>query len=440
MNLMSRLEENNLKKKLLHNGFWMYLFAFFIAPSGYILKMLIAREVSVEDIWVFYSVLGFVTILSAYNDLGLTESLQYFLPKYLLKKEIKQATALIWFTWIIQFCSGFLFFCCLYFLAPWLAENYFSSSLALPVLRVFSLYFLIINLYQVLASLFYATQQVKRVQFIEFVRMRSIVIFTLLAIFVFDVFSMLNYTWYWLLWVLFGVVVACIGILKIYPRVISTSVSWLYLHLRPKEWLQYGLWVMLWQSASTLYWQVNQQLVLLFLWAWAAGIRAYYLTFFSIIHVITWPLISYLFPLLNELHEKWDQNKIHELYKYLFWWLLLFWIIWWVVAYYFTPRVAVLLFGEQFRYAGELFILFSPYIRIIPLTGIAFADIASRGWVKQRVFALLFWLIVLCISSSLWIYYYGLIWSVYGHIIGTIGLLCSIFFIYRKHIHNFCCK
>ena len=92
---MSRLEENNLKKKLLHNGFWMYFFAFIIAPGGYILKLLIAREVSLEDIGIFYSIISLITLVSTYNDLGLTEALQYFLPQYLLSKNFDKARALV---------------------------------------------------------------------------------------------------------------------------------------------------------------------------------------------------------------------------------------------------------------------------------------------------------------------------------------------------------
>ncbi len=427
---MSRLEENNLKKKLIHNWSWLYIFAFLVAPSGYLLKVMIAREVTVEDIWIFYSILSLITILSSYNDLWLTEALQYFLPKYLLKKEIQKATSLIWFTRGMQFFTWIILCGWLYFLAPRLTENYFSSSLALPILKTFSLYFLIVNLYQVLSSLFYATQQVKRVQFIEFVRMWSIVLFTVLSIFIFNSFNIIFYTRFWLWWVLIWVFTALAGVMTVYPRVIQTPISLLYKHLDIQEWLSYWRRVMLWQSASTLYGQINQQLVLIILWATAAGIRAYYLTFFSIIHIITWPIISYLFPLLNELYEKGDQHKIAELYKYLAIWLLIFWVIWWILAHYATPYVSVFLFGEQFRASGELFTLFAPLIRMIPLTGIVFADIASRWWVKERVFALIFWLVLLCISTYAGIYYFGLIWGVYGHIVWTIALLLGISYIY----------
>lgn len=49
-----------LKNKLLRNGFRLYFFSFIVAPTGYIIKVIASRELSVEDIGIFYSVLGII--------------------------------------------------------------------------------------------------------------------------------------------------------------------------------------------------------------------------------------------------------------------------------------------------------------------------------------------------------------------------------------------
>lgn len=433
---MSRLEENNLKKKLMHNGFRLYVFSFLIAPSGYLLKMMIARELSVEDIGLFYSIIWLISTISTYNDLWLTESLQYFLPKYILKKDFSTAKALLRFTRSMQFITWIAISAILFFWAPWLAKHYFESNLALPLLRIFCLYFLIINLYQVLSSLFLATQQVKRWQFLDFVRMRSIVIFTALSIFFLDSFSVLHYTRYRLYGVIAWSIVACIGAYKLFPRSFTSSNPSIKKHLHIKERTSYGRRVMLGQSAWTLYGQVNQQLVLVFLGTAAAGIWAYYLTFFNMVAIVTWPIISYLFPLLNELYEKWDQWKIKQLYSYLLFWLLLFWILWWIISYLYAPFVSVLLFGKAFREAWVLFQIFAPWIFTSPLLWIVFADIASRGWVKQRAAILFFWLFISAISSYYLIVQAWLVGSAYGHIAGTLSLLFASWYIYKINGFN----
>ncbi len=68
--------------------------------------MMISREISVEDVGLFYSILGLISIISAYNDLGLTEALQYYLPHYFIDKAYSKAKTIIVFTRVMQFISG----------------------------------------------------------------------------------------------------------------------------------------------------------------------------------------------------------------------------------------------------------------------------------------------------------------------------------------------
>lgn len=46
-----------LKDRLLRNGFWMYFLSFIIAPAGYLIKLMVSRQLSVEDIGLVYSII-----------------------------------------------------------------------------------------------------------------------------------------------------------------------------------------------------------------------------------------------------------------------------------------------------------------------------------------------------------------------------------------------
>ncbi len=52
--------EETLQKKLVRNGFWLYFFQVLIAPAGYLIRMMISREMTPEDIGLFYSMMGLV--------------------------------------------------------------------------------------------------------------------------------------------------------------------------------------------------------------------------------------------------------------------------------------------------------------------------------------------------------------------------------------------
>ena len=79
------LVDQPLWQKLIKKWFWLYFFMFITAPVGYIIKAIVSNTLSVQDVGIYYSVLWFIILISNYHDLGLTEALKYFLPKYRIK-------------------------------------------------------------------------------------------------------------------------------------------------------------------------------------------------------------------------------------------------------------------------------------------------------------------------------------------------------------------
>lgn len=84
--------DNHYFSRLLRKNIWIYFFSFLIAPTGYIVKVVISNSVSVEELGTLYAVMSFMTILGSYNDFGMTESLNYFLPSYIHEKSKKKIT------------------------------------------------------------------------------------------------------------------------------------------------------------------------------------------------------------------------------------------------------------------------------------------------------------------------------------------------------------
>ena len=48
--MLDIIPDEPLKNKLIRNGFWLYFFQFIVAPAGYLIKIMISKELSVEDI------------------------------------------------------------------------------------------------------------------------------------------------------------------------------------------------------------------------------------------------------------------------------------------------------------------------------------------------------------------------------------------------------
>jgi O-antigen/teichoic acid export membrane protein len=197
-----------------------------------------------------------------------------------------------------------------------------------------------------------------------------------------------------------------------------------------REWIWYAWWVFLWANVSILFSQIDLQFALYFLGKEAAGYWTTYSSLLTAIGLITGPLAWYLFPLVNELTVKWEQHKLQLLMRYVGFWLLWCVLVVWLFVYRFGPWVAVLLFGEQFRYSGELFRFAAPFVMIWPAVSFAFQYLAWVGKVKERVIILsiglvativlnltlipLFWLkgIVLSMAMSYFVMWLGVIWII----------------------------
>lgn len=419
-----------LKKKLLRNGFWLYFFSFIVAPTGYIIKVIASRQLSVEDIGIFYSVLGIIGLLSTYNDLWLTEALQYFLPHYFIDKDYVKAKTMVVFTLISQIISSVLIIAVLLFIAPWLAAHYFHTPLALPLLQLFCIYFLIINTFQMIQSLFIATQQVKRSQGIEWIRMWSIVLLVVIGSFM-DIFSLNSFMLYRLAGLLISTIVGAIAMRKHFGWLFKYKVN-LSKDLL-KKWFGYAIRVIIGTNATLLLTQIDQQFALYFFGAESAGYRTNYLTLFNSITIICTPLIAYLFPLLNELHKKNEQAKIKLLNRMLYIGFISIGLVIGLIAYFWGPEAAVLLFGEKFRSSGELFQVSAPFLWLVPIMGIQFQNLASHGKVKQRVILLLMGVAVNCTVSILCMRTMGISGIVYGMAAGQAAAILGSLIIERKY-------
>lgn len=382
-----------LKDKLLKKGFWLYFFAFLIAPTGYIIKLIAARTMWVEDVGLFYSILGLIGIVASYNDLGLTESLQYFLPRYLIAKDYTKAKSLLVTTWMIQFVSGILVWGALRIMAPWLAEYYFQSSQSVIVLKRFCLYFLVVNLFQVMQSLFLAAQDTKISNGIDAARMWTVVLI-LVMIWQIDALtvSIITLTYSWIIGLFIGIIIAWTLFWRRFGKMmLEYPMIWHWWLMY--EWIGYAWRVFLGANVSTLFGQIDLQFALYFLGKEAAWYWTTYGSLLAAIGLITGPLAWYLFPLVNELTLKWEYHKLQLLMRYIGFWLFWCALFTWLLVYQFGPLIALLLFGEKFRYSGELFQFAAPFLMIWPAVSFMFQYLAWIGKVKERVKLLLIGLI-----------------------------------------------
>lgn len=144
----------SLAEKFIRRGFWLYLFSFLIGPLGYIVKIILSADLSVEEIGLLYGILSLVGLLSVYHDLGLTESLNFFLPKFIVQKDWTRFKSLLVYSLGAQLITSTIIGLVLFFSAGYLAEHYFRSIEAVGVIQIFCLFFFGMNIHGMNTTVF----------------------------------------------------------------------------------------------------------------------------------------------------------------------------------------------------------------------------------------------------------------------------------------------
>ena len=141
--------------------------------------MIISNKLSVSDVGIFYSIMGFITIIALYHDLGLTEALQYFLPQYRIQKEYHKIKTITIVTRVCQFVFGALIAGIIYLSSDRLALHYFHVPNVGPTLRLFCLYFFGINFVQTFMTFFISFQDTFNQNLIDFIKNYTTLGFTI---------------------------------------------------------------------------------------------------------------------------------------------------------------------------------------------------------------------------------------------------------------------
>lgn len=386
------LQEETLSHKLISKWFRAYLFVIFTAPLGYLIRLVASNTLSVADVWIFYWVLSLITLFYSYNDLWLTESMQYFLPKYRLEGKRWQIKNTIWLSFFMQLITWIIIFCLLFFNAERLATHHFHAIEATNVIKVMSFYFLWYNLLQVSNSIFVAFQDTFNSWLMWFCNSFSALIFSI----IFRIFASFNVSLFalaWIIWVVIWISIWLIQIFRNYNHLLKLPRDTVDKNIVSVQF-KYAFWVFLTTNISTLLWNVDQQLVVNRLWAESSWYFTNMISLLNIFLTIVSPLLVLLFPIATELSTRKEKEKFKMLESTMYThFIFLSVVIGWLFLV-FWQEISVLLYGEKFRFSWELLQLLWPCLIFNCLSSLNFYLLAGLWKIKQRFMILLVSLII----------------------------------------------
>jgi len=427
----------SLAEKLLKKGFWLYLFSFIIAPIWYIIKIIISGEISVSELGILYGIISLVTLLSSFNDLGMSESLLHFIPKYATEKKYNKVQALLIYAFLAQAISWLIIASIFYFWANYIATNYFESKDAIQSLKIFAFFFIWINIFQIIEKFFSAIQNTFYSKIVELVRMWFILM-SVFFIFFSDLWSLINYSYSWLIWLYVWVLFAISLFYKKYYNKYFKWIKIIWSKKLFKKVFSYALIVFLWAQASSILSQMDMQMIIYLLDTTQAWYYSNYMSIITIPFMIIWPIFAFLFPLFSQLHAQRKYEKIKLVKKIMQKNFIAVALAFNILFFIFAETIAYILFGEKYTTSWHILqysILFLVFNFLLQINFNIFAWI----WrIKERLkiisIALVFnFVLNIILIKQMWVY-----WAALATSLGWVLIwLLSEIKLWKKYFSHF---
>ena len=425
------LADETLSQKLIKKWFRLYFFWYLAAPLWYLVRLIISNspEVSVADFGVMYSIISLVTFLWTYNDLWLTESLRFFLPRFYLKKEYNNIKTTIRLSLWTQLFTSLIIAACLWFWNEWLSVHYFHNEHAAIILKYFCVYFTLTNILQVLQSIFISFQKTFESQFTSFIQVSTTFVFALFCFFSWR-WNIERYSIGWVLWFVVWIIVAYL----LYRRYRKVLMQWIFKIDKEalNKYVKYALWAFVGSSIGTLFGQIIQQMVLYFLGAENAWYYSNFLCIFGIWSVLIGPIMWLIFPLVSELIEKTDRPKLWLLYSFFYNYFSIFILSFSILFITLWSEISIAFFGKEYLTSWILLSYVWIFLIFSLLASFNYSVLAWLWKVRERVYITWIACILTIITAYILIKLCGIYWAWIAFGLGTLYTWWWSLFVLKK--------
>ncbi|MBU1849260.1 MAG: flippase [Nanoarchaeota archaeon] len=382
----------NYTKKAVRGTSIIFINSLFATVFSYLLRLLLARRLSVEQFGLFYSVFTFLTFFLFFRSFGLGSAMVKFISEFNAKNQNDKLKTVITSSFIFQLLFTVIFMIVFFFCANWLSVNYFKNVAAAPILKFLTFYILFSMLFIFLSNLFIGFQKIRIYSFISPVKNLLILLITFIFINLgFEEFSpVIGYVFsalfLFLVFLLFGIKLFNYSKYKIK-----------YFSKTTKNLFFFGLPVLLTSIGGSVIGQIDTIILTYFKTMYEVGIYNVVLPSANIFLFLTGSLSAVLFPMASELWAKKENKKLSEglrlLYKYSF--VILIPLIFSIIGFsglflkiFFGKEYMVGSFALQILLVGVVFYVVAQ-INTSILAGIGMPKVATKIIIFAAIFNLI---------------------------------------------------
>lgn len=382
-NSMVHLQEN-LTQKFVNRGSWLYIFAFLAWPIGYAIKIIVSHDLSVSEVGMLYGVLSFIILVSSFNDFGMVESLNHFVPKFIAQENYKKAKAFFVYAGVSMLVTSIFFSTILWLSANWLGWVYFWDVQAATILKYFCVYLFFSNIQHYQSNVFFVYQDTKFCKGIDVLRMITSLGFAY-QIFHVGNWVVSDYVMAWNYWIIFSSIFGTILAWKMYLRDLFKKSKFVFSKSDLKELFHYSLWALLANNVSLLLSQIDIQILLLMWGAAEVGIYSNYLSLIGIPFLILSPIIWLIFPVVSSYFWAGRTKEIVTIASTFSRIFALSSLVCIGISILYASGSGIFFFGEKFKESGYVLLYSVGFLIFNFLLQINFNILGAIWQVKKRL-------------------------------------------------------
>ncbi|MFT4244484.1 MAG: oligosaccharide flippase family protein [Candidatus Woesearchaeota archaeon] len=131
----------NATHQVLFGSAVLTVFSIIAGVIAYGTKLVLVRNLTVEEYGLFFSVLTLIFVLQIFTSLGLSSGLSRSIAKLRVHSEFSKIKSIIIGSFAIKMSMAILVMIILFVLSDWLAATYFENKQAQFLIVILSLYF-----------------------------------------------------------------------------------------------------------------------------------------------------------------------------------------------------------------------------------------------------------------------------------------------------------
>ena len=172
----------NYTRKLFKGASWIFIFTFLAAILSYLLRLVLARNLTLTEFGLFYAVYSFISFFLIFQEAGLGNALVKYLTKFKLEKKYNHIKSAIYYVLGIRVFLAILTAIVFILISGFLSINYFHNPDAKPIIILLSLWFIGISITSTIAKTFQGLQKLARFSSVVFIMDLFIVVFTIVLL------------------------------------------------------------------------------------------------------------------------------------------------------------------------------------------------------------------------------------------------------------------